>query len=263
MFRYSFEWYPAYTPVAGTRMGNNGRHGGSYSNYRTFMNKKFVVVDDDPLMAMIACQHAARVGGLHLLKSFGSAPEALQYLQQHHTDLLLLDIELKDGNGFELLQQLPYKPAVAMVSAHTRYAHLAYEYQAFDFLKKPFTFERFREMKEKFDLLYEQPPVHHEEIFVRTDREFKKLPFSSICYVQVVDKYLKIVTDTGSLLISGALQQIESKLSRNLFFRTHRSYLVNVRKIESLTDSRVVVKGQPIPLSKTQRLLLGSRINIL
>lgn len=228
------------------------------------MNKKFVVVDDDPLMTLVACQHAARVGGLQLLQTFTKAPEALHYLQQQPTDLLLLDIEMKDLNGFELLQQLPYKPAVVMVSAHTRYAHLAYEYQAFDFLKKPFTFERFREMKEKFDLLYEQQPaLQHEEIFVRTDREFKKLPFSSICYIQVMDKYLKIVTDTGSLLISGALQQIENKLSRHLFFRTHRSYLVNVRKIDSLTDNMVVVKGQPIPLSKTQRLLLGNRINIL
>lgn len=229
------------------------------------MNKKFVVVDDDPLMTRVACQFAARVGGLELLETFTQAPEALRYLQQQPTDLLMLDIEMKKLNGFELLQQLPYKPAVVMLSAHTRYAHLAYEYQAFDFLKKPFTFERFREMKEKFDLLYHQqhPGLQHEEIFVRTDREFKKLPFSAICYIQVVDKYLKIVTYNGSMLISGALQQIERKLCGNLFFRTHRSYLVNVRKIDSLTENMVVVKGQPIPLSKTQRLLLGNRINIL
>ncbi|OLY90819.1 hypothetical protein BUE76_02080 [Cnuella takakiae] len=216
-------------------------------------------------MSMITCQYATRVGGLELQEAFRKPEPALQYLREQATDLLFLDIELQGMNGFDLLQQLPYKPAVVMLSAHTQYAHLAYEYQAFDFLKKPFTFERFREMKDKFDLMYEQPHLEfpHEEIFVRTDREFKKLPFGAICYIQVIDKYLKIVTDSGSLLINGALQQIERKLCRRLFFRTHRSYLVNVRKIDSLTDNMVLVKGQAIPLSKTQRLLLGNRINIL
>lgn len=229
------------------------------------MTKHFVIIDDDPLMTMVACQYAAKVGGLSLLKTFSDANTALQYLKEQVVDLLFVDIELKGSNGFDLVSQLPYKPAVVIVSAHTQYAHLAYEFQAFDFLKKPFTLERFREMKERFDQLPEnlEPAAEHREIFVRMDREFKKLPFESICYIQVIDKYLKIVTDNGSMLINGALQQIENKLSRRLFFRTHRSYLVNVQKIDSLTDTMVVVKGQSIPLSKSQRLLLGSRINIL
>lgn len=229
------------------------------------MSKTFVIVDDDPLITMVACQYAARVGGLSLLQTFKDSNTALQFLKEQVVDLLLVDIELKGTNGFDLVSQLPFKTAVVMISAHTQYAHLAYEYQAFDFLKKPFTFERFREMKERFDQLAgnRAPAPEHREIFVRMDREFKKLSFESICYIQVIDKYLKIVTDNGSMLINGAMQQIENKLSKQLFFRTHRSYLVNVRKIDSLTDTMVVVKGQSIPLSKSQRLLLGSRINIL
>ena len=116
-------------------------------------------------------------------------------------DLIFLDVEMPGINGFELLDSLSYDPYVILFSSNTQYAYLAFEYKVVDFLKKPVSYERFLDSIGKLSLYESRQPVRSDpdEIFIRSEGKLIKIPYTAIQYIEVVDDYVKIVTDKGPL----------------------------------------------------------------
>lgn len=226
---------------------------------------KSIIVDDDPFSAGVIANYCNRSPELLLHKQYTDPQQALDALSLDPVDLVFLDVEMPGINGFDLLDQLQYRPKVILISSKTQYAFPAFEYHVIDFLKKPVLFPRFREAIEK--LLQFQPvtadkPLPAEEIFIKSDGRMIKIPYDSILYLEVLDDYVKIVTDQGSHLVLSTLKQIEVKLNHQ-FIKTHRSFIVNKNRIEQFAEGKVHLGPKTIPISKGNKAKVMKSINML
>ncbi len=227
---------------------------------------KCIIVDDDPLSAGVIAHYCQKTPELILQNQFSEPEKALDFLTQYPTDLIFLDVEMPGINGFELLDKLDYSPYVILFSSKTQYAYLAFEYKVVDFLKKPVLYPRFKEAIEKLERFDARKPASGagdpEEIFIRTEGKLIKIAFNSILYVEVVDDYVKIVTEKGNHLVLCTLKHIEGKLNRQ-FVKTHRSFIVNKNRIENLTDGKIHLGPKIIPISKAHKAEVMRSLNIL
>lgn len=223
-----------------------------------------IIVEDDPLSAGVIAHYCQKSPDLVLQRQFSHPEPALDYLRAVPVDLIFLDVEMPGINGFELLDQLDYSPFVVLITSNTQYAYLAFEYKVVDFLKKPVLFPRFREAVERVSRYDSGNPdsTTADEIFIRSDGKLHKIPYDTIIYIEVVDDYVKIVTENANHLVLSTLKHIEARLNHQ-FVRTHRSYIVNKKRIENLFDGKIHLGPKVIPVSKTHRPQVLRSINIL
>lgn len=223
-----------------------------------------IIVDDDPISAGVLAHYCKKTPQLMFRHQYAHPQKALQQLQSEKVDLIFLDVEMPGINGFELLDSLGYDPFVILFSSNTQYAYLAFEYKVVDFLKKPVSYERFLDSIAKLSLYdtREPSPNDPEEIFIRSEGKLIKIPYTAIQYIEVVDDYVKIVTDKGNHLVLCTLKHIESKLNRS-FIKTHRSFVVNKNRIENLSEGKIQLGPRFIPISKAHKAEVMRSINLL
>ncbi|MBY0536162.1 MAG: LytTR family DNA-binding domain-containing protein [Chitinophagaceae bacterium] len=223
-----------------------------------------VVIDDDPISSGVITHYCEKHPELTLVQAFADPKEALSFLAKEPVDILFLDVEMPEMTGFELLDKLQYTPYVFMFTSKPQYAHEAYEYNVIDFLKKPVVYTRFCEAIDKLSRYDVQRPTaaNSDEIFIRVDGNLIKVSFEAILFIEVVDDYIKVITPKATFLVLSTLKHIENKLS-NTFLKVHRSYIINLKHIDRLSEGKVFIAGNAIPVSKAHRLALMSRLNIL
>lgn len=107
------------------------------------MKTKFIIIDDEPLARKLIAAHASKVEKLELVANCGNAIEASNLLRTKSVDLIFLDIQMPEMNGFQFISTLKSKPAIILVTAFRNYAPEAFDHEVIDYLLKPVSFERF------------------------------------------------------------------------------------------------------------------------
>jgi DNA-binding LytR/AlgR family response regulator len=232
------------------------------------MTLKCVIVDDE-LMARKALERLCeKRAELEVIASCEDAEEALKMLQSQDIDLLFLDVELPGLNGLQLLDQLPYMPIVIMTTSKTEYAFDAFQYQVSDYLKKPITMPRFTQAVDKVLEKYKSkgptsPKIESNDIFVKEEGRYIRLAYQDILYIENVGDYAKIRTQNSSHVIYTTMKTLEEKLPTAIFFRVHRSFIINLSKIVDIEESNLVIGDKVIPISRANKPELMERINLL
>lgn len=194
--------------------------------------------------------------------------EAINYVNDHKVDLLLLDVEMPEMNGIELLENLSYFPHVIMTTGNTEYAYEAYEYNVTDFLKKPIIPSRFQKAINKVVETHSRIEQYAQtslgkEIYIKTDGRLVRLEYDQILYFENVGDYVKVITADNSYIIYGALKAIDKKIKNSRFLKVHRSFIVNLDKIVDIEDNSIVIDKKVIPISRAHKPLLLNSINLL
>lgn len=225
-----------------------------------------IIVDDDVMSARSLQRLCEQHNALEVLATFERATDALDYLTEQSVDLIWLDIEMPELSGFDLLEQLPSIPYVVLTSSKTEYAFDAFQYQVTDYLKKPITRPRFNIAVEKvLDLSARAPQTltdEQQEIYVKTDGRYIRLPFETISYVENIGDYVKIITSNQSHVVYATMKSMEEKLGTR-FLRVHRSYIVHLNKIVDIEDNTLVVSNKVIPISRANKPELMNRLNLI
>jgi two-component system LytT family response regulator len=225
-----------------------------------------LIVDDEPPARDVLRRYVEGMPLLQLAGECGNALEAMAFLQQHPVDLLLLDINMPRLSGTELVSILKNRPKVIFTTAHAEYALEGYELDIVDFLLKPIQFERFLKAVHKAMQLPapapEQPAPLVSEPFVyfRADRKMVKVLLNDILYVESMKDYVKVVTTSGNIITKQSISSLDEMLPEQLFVRTHRSFIVSLRRIRSYTHELVEVDKAQIPIGKLFRNQVLSRM---
>jgi len=222
-------------------------------------NLKCIIVEDEPLAAKVLSDYISQVPFLRLEGTFKDAILATDYLTDHHTDLIFLDIHLPKLKGMAFLKTLSHPPAVIITTAYHQYALEGFNLNVKDYLLKPFDFERFliAVTKVKTAQGEKQEPkdsaVAKDYLFVNVQKKKVKILFSEILYVESQREYIKIVSIKNVYLSKMSTHEMEDLLPPHLFKRIHRSFIVSVSKIESYTAEMVEVNGHSIPIGRGYR----------
>ncbi len=229
------------------------------------MNFTCVIVEDLLVAAEYLKKCCEKSGMVDVKGHFPNVDEALAYLNQNSVDLLFLDVEMPGATGFELLDQLAYSPQVILTTSKPEYAFNAFEYHVTDFLKKPFTYQRFLEALQKLNLPSENGNGSAEEdhIFIKSDGKLVRLNYSDILFIESMGDYVKFVTGDKKYITHNTIKNLEEKVSKQHFMKVHRSYIININKIDDIRENDLFIKGNEIPISKAHRSDVMKRLNII
>jgi two-component system LytT family response regulator len=205
---------------------------------------KVIIIDDEPLARSIVKEYLQHHPSFELVAECSDGFEGVKAIQQHHPDLIFLDIQMPKINGFEMLELIDKPPAVIFTTAFDEYAIKAFEAHAVDYLLKPFNEERFDKAVNKWseqktgeagtaDLLEaaSQAPPQSQRIVVKNGNKIKIIPVLDVFYLEAADDYVKIHTQEGSFLKNKTMGHFEKSLDPQQFVRSHRSYIVNIHQI--------------------------------
>ena len=229
---------------------------------------KTIIVDDD----MIALKSLERLCGksdqLELISTFDNPNNAIEYIGDNEIDLILLDIEMPELTGLELLDKLVTMPQVIFTTSNKEYAYDAFEYDVTDFLKKPVTQERFFKSIEKAvsraeNLIAVAQNSNLKEIYVRSDGKLIRIAVDDILYFENVGDYVKIITDSKVYVINIALKSLNERLNHPRLLKVHRSFIVNMDKIKDIEENTLVINKKVIPISRAHKSIVMNSINII
>lgn len=216
-----------------------------------------IVIEDEPLATKVLSDYIVQVPFLELQATFKNAILATDYLRDHTTDLIFLDIHLPELKGMAFLRTLTNPPSVIITTAYHQYAVEGFELNVLDYLLKPFEFERFLTAVNKVAQKEKQKSNEGEElkdfIFLNVQKKKVKILFPEILYIESQREYIKIKTTKNEYISKMSTKEIEELLPADLFKRIHRSFIVSVKKIESYTAETVELNGVSIPIGRGYR----------
>lgn len=220
-----------------------------------------IVIDDEPLARQGMEMHIANVASLNLLGSFSNPLAAADFLRKEQVDLMFLDINMPELSGLDFLKALRDAPLVIFTTAYPQYALESYELDAIDYLVKPIRIERFLKAVNKaenhFKLLQQDAQHSHVEkieddfVFIKADRKFFKIYFKDILYIEGLKDYVVIYTKDNKIITSMNVKTIAQQLPASTFARVSKSYIVNVRHINSFDNELIYINGNEIPLGES------------
>jgi DNA-binding LytR/AlgR family response regulator len=226
-----------------------------------------VIIEDLKVAAEYLVRCCEKSGKLTVKGHFPDVASALEYLDKNSVDLLFLDVEMPGATGFELLDKISYQPKVILTTSKEKYAYSAFQYHVSDFLKKPFTYARFLEALQKVEepvkettSLQENAPGH---IFIKTDGKLVRLNNEDILFIESMGDYVKFVTRDKKYITHNSMSNLEEKVNKNCFMRVHRSYIINMQKIDDIRENDLHINGVEIPISKNLKAEVLKKLTIL
>jgi DNA-binding LytR/AlgR family response regulator len=214
-------------------------------------------------------QLVGQVKDLELVQECSNAMEAYNAINKEHVDLLLLDIEMPEMTGLELIKNLGNrKPLIIFTTAKKDYAVEAFELNVVDYLVKPVAPARFLQAVERaneaFDSNKEEVKVGEQEfVFVKDNGILKRINVDDILYLEAMGDYVKVHTQQKFHVLHATLKSIEEKLPASKFLRVHRSYIVSLNKIDFIQEGMITIGKATVPVADTYRSALNKRLNLL
>jgi DNA-binding LytR/AlgR family response regulator len=229
------------------------------------MELNCIAIDDEPLALEIITAYIEKVPFLKLLKTFGNAIDSIDFIKKNKVDLMFLDIEMESLTGIQLIHAMKDPPEVIFTTAYDSYAVESFELDAADYLLKPISFERFVKSVDKVYNKFispkpkTEPHTHASKtgsgnfIFVKTENRLQKVAFNEILFIEGQGDYLKIVTVNAKIMTLQNFKKFETTLPSENFIRVHKSYLVALNKIESISRNRIKIGNTLIPVSDSYK----------
>jgi len=222
-----------------------------------------IIVDDEPLAREAIQSLCSRILDLEILEVFGSAIPAAGFVKENQVDLIFLDIQMPGVNGLEFAKTIPAKTLVIFTTAYSEYALDGFELDAIDYLVKPIKPERFsKAVKKAFSYhsllgnkIAEAGIAHtgDDYFFVKSERKFIKIHFKDILFVEGLKDYVVMQTEDQRVITAMNIKTIHEQMPSDIFARTSKSHIINVKQIDSFDNNNVVIGKYEIPIGNAYR----------
>lgn len=222
---------------------------------------KAIIVDDEPLALDVLETYIEQMPNVELVQKCENALEANEALNNHDVDLMFLDIQMPQITGVDFLKSLKNPPAVIFTTAYPEYAVEGFELDATDYLLKPISLDRFMKAVNKVSEKTGDTPGNNsgvvemegDFIFVKADKKLIKVDFNDIIYIEGLKDYVIIRQEAGRVITLQTMKSLEKKLPDTIFKRVHRSYIVNIHKINAVVGNMLEVTEK----GATKHLAIG------
>lgn len=221
------------------------------------MNRLKVIIADDELPALNLIEsYVQQIPSLQLVARCNNAKEVLDVLSEKDVDLLFLDIQMPGMNGLELSKRVHTDVGIIFTTAFSNYAIEGYKVNAIDYLLKPFDFEEFSIAVQKASsFIHRETDSIADSIFVKSEHKLIKIKFEDLLYAESDKDYVKLFLEKGVSPVSTLipLKDLEAQLPSNMFMRIHRSFIINLKKIDQIERNQVIISNTRITLADTYK----------
>ena len=223
-----------------------------------------IAIDDEPIALSIINRYAEKIPFLHLEKQFLNGLEAREYLQENQVQLLFLDVRMPDINGIDLFRGLQDKPLVIFSTAYSEYALSGFELDALDYLLKPYSFERFKKACIRAKEMLELKGVidNNPTLFVKDGYQMVKIDLKEISALQAVGNYIRFMMNGREVLARMTIKEFLSEWADNSFIQVHRSYVINIEKVNRLDRHVIWIDDLEVPIGGSFQDAVKQRFNL-
>lgn len=220
---------------------------------------KCIVVDDEPLAIEILESYIAKVPTLELVGTFRNALGAFSFLQDHPVDLMFLDIQMPKLSGIEFLKTLSHRPQVIITTAFRDYALDGFELDVTDYLLKPIPFDRFLKAVSRAHTPTVAAPLANtalptdDYVYFKVDKKMVKTRVNDILFIESIKDYVKVKTGDKEIITQQKISYLEESLPQASFLRIHRSFIVNVNRVDAYTATEVEIGKIQIPIGRNYK----------
>jgi DNA-binding LytR/AlgR family response regulator len=230
-----------------------------------------IIVDDDILSCKIFEEYVNKSSSLNLIGTYSNSIEARNIITKHQDiDLIILDIQMPELNGFEFIGSLEYHPNIIIISSTEEYALKAFDFNVVDYLLKPVTYGRFCKAIDKTIRYFSRKELANtddEEIFIKKGSSLVKLKLRDIVYIEALENYVTLITSNDKFTIHFTMKAIENQLPSGVFIRVHRSFIINKSMIQTISEGSLDLNVggtlKSIPVGKSFRDSLLDDINVM
>ncbi len=220
-----------------------------------------LIIEDDIIYRETIRGFASKIPSLHVVATCASAMEANVYIASGQIALLFSDIEMADLSGLDFIRALKNPPYIIFITSFPNYAVEGFQVEAIDYLVKPVTFDRFLKAVNKVESVLAADKmigggtlkVNDDHFFIRTDSQYLKLKYDEVVHVEAYGDFVKIHATHSTIVALVNLKNVEEQFPSSLFIRVHRSFLVNISKIDSLDNTEIRAQQHTIPLGQVYK----------
>lgn len=240
------------------------------------MSLKCLIVDDEPPAHKILENYIGKLSALSLAGNCYNAIEALNFLHEHPVDIVFLDINMPELSGLDMLKTLQHPPVVILTTAYSEFALEGYEFGVLDYLLKPIRFDRFLkavnrvlQVQQKAKEAAPKPTINNIAkepspafFFVKADGIQHKVWFEELDYLQSKGNFVQLHLAQKRLLTADTLSNMDKQLRSAGFLRVHKSYIVNVKKVEGIQGNQLLLGAVKIPIGNSYRQVVLAEVGL-
>ena len=222
------------------------------------MKLRTIAIDDEPLALRLVSDYISKTPFLELSGAFDNPLDAIDFLSSSAIDLIFVDIQMPDLNGIEFARSLENAPKIVFTTAYEKYALEGFKLSAIDYLLKPFSYEEFLKAagkaRKQSELEANSLPsieANNQFLFLKSEYKIRRINFNDILYIEGLKDYIKVYTvgEEKPVLSLNSIKSLEQKLPEEKFMRVHRSFIVNLDRIDTIERSRIIFGKTYIPVS--------------
>lgn len=225
---------------------------------------KCILIEDELPAQNIIKNFIQKIPDVEVLATFQTALEANKFFKTQVADVVFLDINLPDISGIDFIKTVKNPPKIIMTTAYPDYAVDSFELDTIvDYLVKPFSFDRFLKAIKKVENQFSNSTSQEKKsIFLNVDKTLHKVFLEDILYIESDRNYITFVTENKKLVLIDALKNWKEQLPNQQFLQVHKSFIVNIKKVEKLAGNEVFIGEKRIPIGRTykQELLIKLRL---
>jgi len=216
-----------------------------------------IAIDDEPLALQQMEGYIEKTPFLELQKGFENALEAITWFQEHETDLMFVDINMPGLSGMDFVKSLNNPPKVIFTTAYSEYALEGFRVDAVDYLLKPIGYPDFLKAAEKArerigPKTIEGSQVESDEthLFIKSEYKILRINLTDIFYIEGMREYVRIhIENQKPVMALMSMKKMEAFLPKQRFMRVHRSFIVNLEKVNTIERNRIIFDKVYIPIS--------------
>ncbi|MCL4642050.1 MULTISPECIES: LytR/AlgR family response regulator transcription factor [Olivibacter] len=218
-----------------------------------------IIIEDEPLARKGISEHITQIPFVSLEASFETAMDAIVFLSKNNIDVVISDINMPGINGVDFLKSLSKRPLFIFITGRADYALESFELEVFDYILKPYSFERlFKALSRAQSHLTRNDVVEKVQtgtFAIKDNYRNYLVPYHEIQYVEGDREYIRISTTEREFLIIYSLKKITNDLPQDVFLRTHKSYIINKNFVRAVDPDKIIMRGsiKDIPIGVTYR----------
>jgi DNA-binding LytR/AlgR family response regulator len=224
------------------------------------MKLRCIIVDDEPIARKVLQEFVEDIDYLELAGQAENPLQAMALLANDDIDILFMDIEMPKINGMDFLKSSKTNASIILTTAYAQHAVEAYSLDVLDYLVKPVAFERFlkacNKAKEAIQLKRPAPlaaAITDDHFFIKCNNQIEKVLYDDLVYAEAMLNYVMLYTTTKKMMVYVTIKSLEEQLPPDTFIKVHKSFIVNLKKVQSIEGNILDIGSQKITISQSLR----------
>ena len=218
------------------------------------MTKNCIIIDQDPENLEILKKLLEEQTSFSVLSCFDNFIDSKHFLNSINIDVIFISFNLPEFDPFVFLDSIKSDSKIVFISNQTEHAFKSFEYNTLDYIEHPLNEEKIQKIEIKFQKLFNNSDEKIKPyLYIKSNLKKRKVYTKDIKWVEALGDYVKVVTSNSNIIVLSSLRSFEKKLPIDKFLRIHKSYIINLDRVDNLSNKTVEIESNLIPVSRNKK----------